>query len=214
MSKSEITTLKESVEREAEMHPVELDAIRHIENEDGESGITLRILETDGETEADQVGFQITKPNTQMGRQVFSERLGQGFRALSDHIRNGDDASESDSERQVSDTEDSVETETAEAPVPDNSKHMEDDNSPAPAGHREPSPPTREVGSFSITTSLDEDSLEALATELDSTFEDITDELPDEERISGIEDDIDDLDDRLSVLEEKLAILGSFDDGG
>lgn len=209
MSTSEITSLKESVEREAEMHPVELDAVRHIKNEDGESGITLRVLETDAEDEADQVGFQVTKPNTQMGRQVFSERLGQGFRALTDHLRDTGDSDNSDSERQVSDVSDATTSEATD----DTEEQVEQPDQSNTTSKPAQSQPTREVGSFSITTELDDDSLNALADELDNTFEDITDELPDEERIGDIEDDIDDLDDRLSVLEEKLAMLGSFDGG-
>lgn len=210
MSQSEIDTLIESVEREAETHPVEIEAIRHIEGE--EEGITLRVLETDADSEADQVGFQVTKPNTQMGRTVFSERLGQGFRALSDHIRDGgDDEDGSDDNEQLSEGDDTDEEPNPE-PVSENSQMMSDTES-VPTGDTVPEP-TQEVGSFSITTELNEDSLNDLSAELDNTFEEITDELPDEARISEIEDDIDELDERLSVLEEKLAMLGSFDGGG
>lgn len=210
MSNSEINSLIESVKREAEMHQVELDAVRHIEDEDSDVGITLRVLETDAENEADQVGFQVTKPNTQMGRQVFSERLSQGFRALSDHLRDGDDSNGEDSERQIPDEDASSEPEmTEDAATESTEPNTQPNSAPAP----KQSQPTREVGSFSITTELDDDSLEALAAELDDTFDSITDELPDEERIDGLKEDIDDLDKRLSVLEEKLAMLGSFDGG-
>lgn len=206
MSKSEIETLKESVEREAELHPVELDAVKHVETDDSDAGITLRVLETDAADESDQIGFQITKPDTQMGRQVFSERLGSGFRALTDHLRDNGSDDDSDSERQGSTDEDNFDPEPETQSVPEESQMTHDD---AETGERMANPPHREVGEFSITTTVDDESLERLMEELDNTFEEITDEFVDEAQVNGNTDAIEDLDERLSAVEEKLAMLGS-----
>jgi hypothetical protein len=211
MSRSEVHSLIETVEREAELHPVELENIRHIENDDID-GITIRVLETDGETEADQVGFQVTKPNTQMGRQAFTERLESGLRSLTDHVRDNDDTEDNaDSERQNSedDTTDSEQDSQSVSESRDFSDETESDGSNETIPTR-----SREVGSFSITTELDQDSLGKLSAELEDTFDELTDELPDEEKIADLEDNMDEIDDRLSVLEDKLAMLGSFDSGG
>ena len=209
MAGSEITALKESVEREAELHPVEIDAVKHIDTD--EPGTTLRILETDAEDESDQVGFQVTKPESDMGRQVFGERLGDGFRALVDHLRDGD-TDDSDSERQRSEDQ-SMDAEDMSSDDPGYGGEKTGDTEMKP-NPKHPSPPTREVGTFSITTTVDEDSLEQLVEELDRTFEEITDEFVDEEVVESNENRIDDLDERLSLVEEKLAALGSFGDGG
>lgn len=209
MSSSEINSLIDTVEREAEMHPVDIEAVRHIEGDDSD-GITIRVLETDATAESDQVGFQVTKPNTDMGRQIFTERLGSGFRSLSDHLRSDDDSDDDPDDDTLKETS-SDQTESTESSSTENSRREEpmDDGSATDEIIE-----TREVGTFSITTSLNEDSLDRLSTELDTTFEEITDELPDEERIENIENDVDDLDERLSTLEQKLAMLGSFDGGG
>jgi len=209
MTGSDVTALKETVEREAELHPVEVDAVKHIN--DDQPGTTLRILETDAEDEADQVGFQVTKPESDMGRQVFNERLGDGFRALVDHLRNGD-TDDSDSERQSSEDQSMDAADMSSDDPGDTGEQTEDAETKPNPQHQ--SPPTREVGTFSITTTVDEDSLEQLVEELDRTFEEITDEFVDEETVESNTDRIDELDERLSLVEEKLAVLGSFGDGG
>lgn len=209
MSKSEIDSLIESVEREAEMHPIELDAIRHVETDDDGAGITIRVLETDAISSEDQVGFQVTKPNTQMGRQVFSERLGQGLRSLASHVRDKDDESDSEGQRSKGD----IETESTDD-IPDTDDYAKEYDGSVPTGSETASQPTHEIGEFTVTARIGDESLAGLQKELDDAFEDISDEIPSEERIANIEEKQDDLDDRLSVLEEKLAILGSFDGGG
>ncbi len=60
MASPEVEKLIGRAEREAEQQDIELDAVRKIESE--ADGITLRVLETDAESEEDQVGFQVTQP--------------------------------------------------------------------------------------------------------------------------------------------------------
>lgn len=204
MSSNESERLIEKVEDEAEMQGVELDAVRQVDSD--ANGITIRVLETDADNEADQVGFQVTKPNVETGRTMFNKRLSDGMRSLRDILKDDDDGSDDDSEEEF-EPESETSSETTEAMSDMASSHDE---------YAKPSTETthQEVGEFELTASVDDESLEALRDELDTMFDEVNEEFVTSEEAEAIDDRLDDLDDRLTSLEETLSMLGTVGDGG
>ena len=200
-------SLKDKIETAASRRDIELDSIRVIADNDDQR--TFRVLETDAETEADQVGFQVTHPGGPTGDSMFDRQLNNAMDNLRAYLNGedpneatddadaledqstGDDAEYPEPESENADGsvmtdafEDSRETtETAEDPEPENPKRVE------------PS------ASAQITVAFDDDQID----EIREMFQETTDEIA--ESHEDLDERIDELDDRISRLEEALSGL-------
>lgn len=192
---------KEKIRREADFHDVELEAIRKVESEG--VGETYRVLETDAESEADQVGFDVTYPEGPAGEQMFSNKLSDSFTALKDYI-NGDDPNEVTDEV-VEEHRDELEAHDAQTAQ---------DDEPAQTSQTEMTSESR-----APTASTD---AETIVEEQIGVTVEFTDEQADEieqafvDAVEHRDERIDELEDRVDRLEELLSGLadlgGALDD--
>lgn len=197
-----VSRLKEYAESEAEDMGIEIDAVREVETDT--DGVTIRVLETDAENEADQVGFQVSRPNVDTGRNMFNRRLANGLRSLRSHIK--DDDSESDSTSEVeSDPEDGSTKNQSETPSPQHTSAVVDENSAT----RSDTPPTTELGGFSVRVELEEESRSEITDSLESTLDEFEEQTISVEEFRELEQRIEDVDERLQSLEEHLSMFGS-----
>lgn len=200
--------LKEYVNTEAEEMGVDLDAVREVETD--ADGTTIRVLAVDGETEADQVGFQVTEPNVETGRQMFNRRLGNGLRTLRSRLKDDED-SDSNSQDQAQNVGESTS---------ENNGRQEDNglNSPSTASGSATSntttsasqtPPGHELGQLSVSVALEDDSRSDLTSQFESLLDDLESETVSDTQFDELEERVDDIDDRLASIEEKLSLLSS-----
>lgn len=186
---SSTTGLRDRIEREADLQDVELETIRVIDSES--DGTTFRILAEDGETEAEQVGFQVTKPPGPLGEEMFTNQLDDGMRQLK-RLLNGEDPNpepEPDPEPEPTDSD----TTTSTDPT---GREVETERS-AP-----------EMG-VALTVSMDDDSLTELRNELSDVLEDYDERTVAETRVAELEEQLEELDARIEKLEETLSMLGN-----
>jgi len=168
----------------------DLDAIREV-NTDG-NGTAVRVLLEDAADEADQVGFQTSKPPGTVGQNMFRKRLKQGMRELKNirdgtQTNSGERAEESVETEAPTDTEDVVRTEDQASTdvVSDNAQQ-----------------------SLEVGVTLTDDSLSELTDALDET----TAAMPSAERVDEIESRLDTIEDRLDDVEERFSMLASIID--
>lgn len=183
--------LRDRIHREADLQDVEIEAIRTIDTES--EGTTLRILHADAEDEADQVGFQITKPPGPHADQMFSDRLEDGMRQMSDLV-NGTGGESSTS------TQSSEPSETSDTSEPSERTQMAD------SGATESAHETLEneiLESVELTVELDEDSLESVRSEVADVLEEYDARSVDTARV-------DELEARIERIEQAFEALGQF----
>ena len=191
-------SLKDQIESAADRRDIQLDAIKTLN--DGEQR-TFRVLETDGESEADQVGFQITHPGGPTGDDMFRRHLNNAMDQLRDHV-NGDFDPEEEAEPTVDD--ETTEADVAENDVEDDPADTESDAVEETTEEDLDLSEPRHVPSKTsaeITVSFDDDQLEEIREMFDETTEEITASHED------LDERLDSLDERISRLEEALSGL-------
>ncbi len=176
------TELKDYVWEEAEEMGVEIESVREIS--DNNDGTTLRVLLEDGDTEADQVGFQVSRPNVDTGRNMFNRRVANGLRELRKRLR-GDTG---DIDQSATDPQ----TET-------------DQNDQEPTSEPTLDITTPPSGSLSVTVKLDDDSQSELEAEFEALLEEIEDSTVSPGQLEELETRIDDIDSRLQKFEETFS---------
>lgn len=196
MASPEAEKLIERAEREADEYDFDLEAIREIDSD--ADGTTIRVLESDVDSEKNQVGFQVTKPPGEFGDRMFSKGLTDKMRALRDHIRSDDNDAE-----EIPDEDSATVTETpAEDP-----RQSTDEQTPSVPNAAQAS------SGMDLTVALDEDSLEDLQEEFDRFLQDVDDVTVDHSRVDELEENQADIDKRLASIEEKLSLLAPGDGG-
>lgn len=190
-----VSKLKDFVYDEADEYPsFELDDVREVG--DGDNSVVLRVLVEDGETEADQVGFEVTRPNIDQGREMFNRSVLSGLRELRDLYR--DDRS-NDRDRRSEQDEDVTEEETTQS-------EPTEAQSETPSG--DSSGQDTQLGPVGVSLSIDDDDREFLVTEMQSAISEIEDEVASDTDIDRIESRLDEIDQRLTDLEEALSMIG------
>lgn len=194
-----VSQLKDFVYDESDEYPsFELDDVREVG--DGDDGVTIRVIAEDGEKEADQVGFQVVRPNIDQGREMFNRSVLSGLRELRDRYR--DDRS---TDRDTNpDTESEQPDETTETP---DSTTTRSDGTAENAVARS-SAQNSPLGPLSVSLSIDDDDREQLLEEIDSIIDEIEDEVASESDIDRIEARLDEVDQRLTNLEDALSMIG------
>lgn len=192
--------LKDFVYDEAdEYSSFELDDVRVVTNDD--NGVTLRVLSEDGDEEADQVGFQVTRPRMDQGRQMFNERVLNGLRELRNRYR--DDRGETSREFDPSSPN--------EAEL-DDRQETDHEDTEAPSSRETTGtvdrPSNDPLGPLAVTLSVDEDAEQALVEEFESIVEEIDDVSASQDALDEVEERLDAIDDRLTQLEEALSMVG------
>ena len=193
-----ISRLKDYIREEAEEYEFELDAIREIEDEDTD-GVTLRIIAEDGETEADQVGFQVLRPNINQGRSVFNQNVLAGLRELRDHYRDdrdGDtsrDLDPSNEQADIDQLDDDTGNESSSTVTPSNSTQQQQDP----------------LGPLGVELTIDEESEEDLIAEFESLVEEIEEITVSESDLEELVERVDEIETRLTNLEEQLSMIGN-----
>lgn len=187
--------LRSRVEREAETSGVDIEAVRVVPDDDVE-GTVVRILHKDAENETDQVGIQVVKPNTELGDQMFQNRLSDSLSDLRRHVRGSSETTTDDVEPTEADVDDAeVKTSSASST-----------RSPAPTDEQTEAPTIE--SSITLGVQIDDNSLEDVQSELRETFEEYEAVTASENRADALEERIDSLDARLESIEEKLSLLG------
>lgn len=186
--------LQRRVEREAETSGVEIEAVRVVPDDDVE-GTVIRILHKDADNEADQVGIQVVKPNTELGDQMFQNRLSDSLSELRRYVRGSSETTTADSESETS-TVDDTEVETPSVTETENQPQTEQTTAPTIES------------SITLGVQIDDNSLEDVQDELRGVFEEYEAVTASETRADALEERIDSLDARLESIEEKLSLLG------
>lgn len=194
------SSLKEQIESAADRRDIELDAIDLI-SEDEEKR-TFRVLETDADREADQVGFQVHYPGGPTGDSMFKRHLNNAIDNLQAHLNS--EASDTDDTDDTDEELDELER-LAEEHDPDQDREpLEDDSREA----RPTSPVVEQPGEITsraqITVRFDDEQIEDIREMFEETSEAITDSHED------LEERLDDLDERISRLEEALGGLAQI----
>lgn len=190
--------LKEYVYEEADEYPsFELDAVRQVANDD--EGVTLRILVEDAEDESDQIGFQVTRPDMEQGRQMFNKRVLNGLRELRDRYRDDRDSSSRD-------IEPSTDSETDTDPV-DRSTEVADQQTGS-RGSQQRDIGGEPLGPLEVTLSLDNDAEAELVEEFESLVEEIDELTASQESVDDLDERLNDVENRLTQLEEALSMVG------
>ena len=172
--------------RIAEMQDLDddLDAIREVSSD--ANGTVIRVLLEDAESEADQVGFQATKPPGQLNDTMFTKRLKNGMRELND-ILAGKQPTQSN---------------TADTP----------DEDPRESSTTEQTEPSDSVESDSTVSQVAEADLTVELAITNESIEEIRSVLSDELEDAPRTERVDEIDERLTSLEERLSLLGSVAD--
>ena len=173
---------------------IDLDDVREIETDT--RGVTVRVLAVDADDERDQVGFDVTRPPGDMGREMFDRRLREGLRELKRVVNRGGD-----------ETDDELDSVTE--PDTEDIDRMEEDEFDDRENLSTNVPSTEVIETVGMRVSLDDGSLQDLCEELDDVFEQFDDRAVSEERVDELEDRLDDVDSRLTALEEQLSMLGN-----
>lgn len=207
--------LRDRIEREAEMQDLELDSIERVENDS--PGTTMRILLEDAEDEADQVGFQVTKPPGQLGEQMFSDRLDEGIRKLARLSRGEDPAPDDESqlEPDPAESDGSAETETSDDSIQQTRSDRSDETT---STERQPNPErsgSKQVPleTFDFTVEMDEGSLSDVREQLTAALEAYDERSVDQQDVAELEARLDDVESRIDELESTLSMLGQFGGG-
>lgn len=210
MSRSDTATpLRDRVNREAKTRDIDIDSVEHVDTES--EGTTVRVLYKDAPDEADQIGFQVTKPPGPMGDQMFGEQLQNGFRELRNYLRGTDTNSGSDSD---TDTASESDTEAADTPSPSGSDtgaspspSRTDDTEADPDATSTASPGVGEINhEVTLETRLAQEDHEAMRT----AMQEFADQFQaKEERINELQTQLDEMDNRVEKLENAIANIGS-----
>jgi hypothetical protein len=183
-----VQAVKRMIDSQADLAGVDVEATTLVDTD--ADGDTFRVLETDADTEAEQVGFQITHPGGPMGDRMFKDRLKQYFDALQEQQRSDDpDDSADTTETDDTDTDDHT-AQMAETPATD----------PRPS-HDVSADTTAPSVDTSIDVAITDDSIDALRAELD--------DVTDPETVVELEARIASLEDRVETLEAAFDALAS-----
>lgn len=203
---------KEKIRREADFHDIELETIRKVDS-DG-VGTTYRVLETDGESEADQVGFDVTHPDGPAGEQMFSNKLNDSFQALKQYL-DGEDPNEATDEV-VEEHREELEEHRAQTAQQDEQSQTSDDEQMSRTtidpeqGTVVRTDPDPDLDATKIVN----EQIEVTVGFSDEQVEDIEDAFV--EAIERRDERIDELEDRVDRLEDLLSGLadlgGALDD--
>jgi len=194
------TELKDYVRREAKEMGVELESVREI-SDDGD-GVTIRVLLEDGETESDQVGFQVSRPNVDTGRNMFNRRVANGLRELRSRLRDDSDSNSTDTDN----TSDPAVNESSQS---DQASDVGDASSTVDNKGANSESIGSDLGSLSVQVELEDDSRSELVGEFESVLDEIQESTVSEAQLDDLEERIDAVDSRLQKLEETLSMVGS-----
>ena len=194
------TELKDYVRREAKEMGVELESVREI-SDDGD-GVTIRVLLEDGETESDQVGFQVSRPNVDTGRNMFNRRVANGLRELRSRLRDDSDSNSTDTDN----TSDPAVNESSQS---DQASDVGDTSSTVDNKRANSQSIGSNLGSLSVQVELEDDSRSELVGEFESVLDEIQESTVSEAQLDDLEERIDAVDSRLQKLEETLSMVGS-----
>lgn len=194
------TELKDYVRREAKEMGVEIESVREIS--DDTDGVTIRVLLEDGETESDQVGFQVSRPNVDAGRNMFNRRVANGLRELRSRLRDDSDSNSADTDN----TSDPAVNERSQS---DQTPAVEDTSLPVDTERTNSQSIDSNLGSLSVQVELEDDSRSELIGEFESVLDEIQESTVSEAQLEDLEERIDAVDSRLQKLEETLSMVGS-----
>lgn len=211
-------SLKERVRSKADEYNVDIDAVREIDTNG--SGTTLRIVETDAPDEVDQVGVQITYPDTKTGDMMFSDQLTGAIRQLRDYVDDTGDGNGNDNDNNSSSTDDNdtvdandgtgsdtdaddSDMDELERLAQNESKDTDTSDSSADEGSQSS---THSDLSTTVTLEFDQDSLDEFKETIESS---LPDEQPDMDHTEDIEGRLDAIEDRLDDIESAFAVLSS-----
>lgn len=202
MAEPEANSTIDEIERVADRRDIALDDVSTVNSD--EPGLTVRVLETDAESEVDQVGFQITKPSGNRGDQMFRRNLRQYFDALEDALREStvsDQADQGDSDDDLDALEKAARDEDVDVDRSESSESAQiaqtPESDPRAQSSESDSAITEEIGQFTITASVEID---------EGDLADITESI--EDATQTLQEDIDDLDERISAIEDTFSQLG------
>lgn len=182
-------SIEDEIERAASSRDIDLDRVQFLEEVD--EGRRFRVIETDAESETDQVGFEILYPDAPHASSMFSRRLGQYMDELRSYLED--------------DPGDDQETGVAETPDEDPRETEQDDHADASrdtARSAEQNPSQESGGTahkLEATISLDDESLEEFERLLD---EELSERVELERRVDELEQRVDRLETALSGLAE------------
>jgi hypothetical protein len=185
----------DKIERQAEQKGIELDTVNEVES-DGD-GTTFRVLEQDAPNEVDQVGFEITHPEGPLSRNMFDTQLRKYLESLQSTISGSD----TDDDEETSEPTDADKALTADAESDPTESHIDNGVSETTSDRNVRVEPDIAI---EAVLSIDEDSLTEVEQELSAT---IDDELGDVNDIIELADRVDELDERLSKIEDGLSTL-------
>jgi hypothetical protein len=196
-----VQAAKRMIDSQADLAGVDIEATTLVDTDS--DGDTFRVLETDADTEAEQVGFQITHPGGPMGDRMFKDRLKQYFDALREQQRSDDrDTSADTTETDDTDTDDAADASESDTPTDDHSARIaETSATDPPPSHDVSADTTTPLVDTSIDVAITDDSINALRAELD--------DVTDPETVVELEARIDSLEDRVETLEAAFDALAS-----
>jgi len=189
------TQLQDYVRREADELGIDLESVKVVETDDDST--VIRVLLKDGDVESDQVGFQVSRPNVDAGRNMFNRRVANGLRELRKRIR--DEESDDDSETEPK--------ETGDLPT---EKEDHDSTASEAVSVGDSSTPTDSVnGDLSVHVELSEESRSELIDQFTSIKQDIGETTASTDDLQTLEERIDDVDARLKAIEDALSLFAS-----
>lgn len=193
--------LKDYVREEASEYEYDLDSVQEIEA-GTEDATVIRVLLEDAEDEADQVGFEVSRPDVDQGRQMFNRQVQQGLRALRDKFHGNERGSSRDIDPDSTDDTDSTSREDERDTTSiDTQQDQSDPDYTQPTN-------TGSMGPVAVTLTIDEDGQQELLDEMEALVEDIEDATVTTAELDAVESRIDEIDERLADIEDTLSMIG------
>lgn len=189
------------IRRESRAKGIELDAVREVDSKG--PGTTYRVLETDADDEADQIGFDVTHPGGPTGNQMFSNKLEGSMDALRQYL-DGEDPNEADDYETETVSDDVVEERTSHI------DRKQDDESESGRDETKMSRSTLDVNEGTMVSSESisgEDPLRVVRDGVQITLELTDDQL--EKLEDGFGELIDERNERIDDLEQRVETLES-----
>jgi hypothetical protein len=193
-----VSRVKDIIESKADFVEVELDSIERVGTTS--DGDRYRVLETDADSEIDQVGFEITYPESSpMAEQMFRDRVEGYLNALADSTSDDgdtDESAESEEEPSVAETPD-------EGPRrSDTGATVSETSQQDPRNDHSPSTSAPDVET-TLDVAITAESVAELRAELDGI-------TADDDALAELEARIDDVESRLERVEGALDALASI----
>ena len=188
-------SLKESINQAADRRDIELDAVELVDDDGTQR--TFKVLETDAETEKDQVGFQITFPGGPTGDMMFRKRLNQYMDQLQEHVNGGD----------VEDNDTSTESTDDQEPEQTESEDVDDRDAPSADNESIPSSVSDDEKFESYTTEKTIEMVVTVDDEIESSLDELVDDIEDIERLA---ERVEEIDERMDRLEDALGGLAQI----